>query len=74
MSAIETQDLDTTPLAQIDVSRPELFQNDTWHPWFARLRQESPVHYLEDRKWPLLVRYQPSVDQRSGCKQHRILL
>ena len=45
MSAIETQDLDTTLLAQIDVSRPELFQNDTWHPWFARLRQESPVHY-----------------------------
>ena len=50
MSAIETQDLDTTPLAQIDVSRPELFQNDTWHPWFARLRQESPVHYLEDSR------------------------
>ena len=50
MSAIETQDLDTTPLALIDVSRPELFQNDTWHPWFARLRQESPVHYLEDSR------------------------
>ncbi|MGV0035882.1 MAG: cytochrome P450 [Candidatus Azotimanducaceae bacterium WSBS_2022_MAG_OTU7] len=39
---------DATPLAEIDVSRPELFQNDTWQPWFARLRQEAPVHYLED--------------------------
>ena len=50
MSTIETQQLDTTPLAQIDVSRPELFQNDTWHPWFARLRQEAPVHYLENSR------------------------
>ena len=34
-------------LEEIDVSRPELFQNDTWHPWFARLRRDAPVHYLE---------------------------
>ncbi len=39
---------DATPLEEIDVSRPELFQNDTWQPWFARLRKEAPVHYLED--------------------------
>jgi len=39
---------DATPLEQIDVSRPELFQNDTWQPWFARLRKEAPVHFLED--------------------------
>ena len=38
----------SVPLEDIDVSRPELFQNDTWHPWFARLRNEAPVHYLED--------------------------
>ena len=37
-----------TPLADIDVSRPELFQKDCWQPWFARLRQEAPVHYLAD--------------------------
>jgi len=37
-----------TPLDEIDVSRPELFQNDTWQPWFARLREEAPVHYLAD--------------------------
>ena len=34
-------------LEEIDVSRPELFQNDTWRPWFSRLRREAPVHYLE---------------------------
>ena len=33
-------------LEEIDVSRPALFQNDTWHPWFARLRRDAPVHYL----------------------------
>jgi len=40
--------VDATPLAEIDVSRPELFKNDTWRPWFARLRKEAPVHYLAD--------------------------
>ena len=38
-------DVSSTPLDQIDVSRPELFQNDNWHPWFARLRNEAPVHF-----------------------------
>ncbi len=46
-SAIET-DVSSVPLDEIDVSRPELFQNDTWQPWFARLRKEAPVHYLAD--------------------------
>lgn len=36
------------PLNKIDVSLPELFLNDTWQPWFARLRKEAPVHYLDD--------------------------
>ncbi len=40
--------VDATPLDEIDVSRPERFQNDTWRPWFARLRREAPVHYLAD--------------------------
>ena len=39
--------VDAVPLEEIDVSRPELFQNDTWRPWFARLRREAPVHYLK---------------------------
>ncbi|MCZ6640185.1 MAG: cytochrome P450 [Gammaproteobacteria bacterium] len=42
--------VDDVPLEEIDVSRPELFQNDTWRPWFARLRREAPVHYLNDSK------------------------
>ena len=40
--------VDAVPLEEIDVSRPELFQKDTWRPWFARLRREAPVHYLAD--------------------------
>ena len=35
-------------LSEIDVSRPELFKNDLWQPWFERLRRDAPVHYLED--------------------------
>ena len=40
-----TQQIQDVPLEEIDVSRPELFKNDTWRPWFARLRAEAPVHY-----------------------------
>lgn len=36
------------PLDKIDVSRPEIFLNDNWQPWFERLRKEAPVHYLAD--------------------------
>ncbi len=43
-----SDDVASTPLEEIDVSRPELFKNDTWQPWFARLREEAPVHYLSD--------------------------
>ena len=43
-------DVDSTPLEEIDVSRPDLFGTDTWQPWFARLRREAPVHYLADSK------------------------
>ena len=40
--------LATDPLADLDpldVSRPELYRDDTWHEPFARLRAESPIHY-----------------------------
>jgi cytochrome P450 len=37
----------STPLDQIDVSNPHLYQDDTWRPYFARLRQEDPVHWCE---------------------------
>jgi cytochrome P450 len=36
------------PLDQIDVSNPELFQQDVWGPYFRRLRRDAPVHYCGD--------------------------
>ena len=38
----------SVPLSEIDVSKPDLFRDDTWRPWFDRLRKEAPVHYLAD--------------------------
>lgn len=35
----------TVPLAEIDVSRPELMQADAHWGFFERLRKEDPVHY-----------------------------
>ncbi len=35
----------TTPLGEIDVSDPRLYEQDAWRPYFARLRREDPVHY-----------------------------
>ena len=48
MNTTVDKDINTVPLQSIDVSRPELFKNDLWQPWFARLRSEAPVHYLAD--------------------------
>jgi cytochrome P450 len=48
MSTAVNQDVESTPLEEIDVSRPELFGTDSWQPWFASLRREAPVHYLAD--------------------------
>ena len=36
------------PIERIDVSDPHLYQDDTWHPYFQRLRQEDPVHWCEN--------------------------
>jgi cytochrome P450 len=38
----------TTPLEKFDVSNPNLYQTDSWYPWFERLRREDPVHYVPD--------------------------
>ena len=38
----------SSPLADIDVSRAELYGDDSWRPYFARLRHEDPVHYCRD--------------------------
>ncbi|PTL59577.1 cytochrome P450 [Paraconexibacter algicola] len=36
------------PLAEIDVSNPFMNRQGKWYPYFARLREEAPVHYLAD--------------------------
>ena len=41
----------SVPLADIDVSRPELFQTDTLWPYFERLRAEDPIHYCADSQF-----------------------
>lgn len=41
------EDAYATPIEQIDVSNPHLYQNDTWRPYFERLRREDPVHWCE---------------------------
>ena len=48
MSEAPILDIDGTPLAQIDVSDAGLYANDSWQPWFARLRAEAPVHYCAE--------------------------
>lgn len=35
---------DAVALIDLDVSSPSLFQQDTWAPYFSRLRREQPVH------------------------------
>ena len=35
------------PIDRIDMSDPSLYQHDLHEPFFARLRDEAPVHYLE---------------------------
>ena len=45
MSEASQPSVGNIPLDQMDVSDPNLFGNDTWQPWFTRLRSESPVHY-----------------------------
>ncbi len=39
---------ESLPLEAIDVSDPALYQQDSWQPYFARLRREDPVHYVPD--------------------------
>jgi len=39
-----------TPLEDINVAQPELFQNNTFWPYFERLRKEAPVHYCREHE------------------------
>ena len=44
-------DVDSIPLDAIDVSDPQLYQDDAWHPYFERLRREDPVHYCPQSRY-----------------------
>ena len=51
MSQVQIQpeiSVDDIPLDKIDVSDPALYQNDSFYPYFKRLRREEPVHYCAD--------------------------
>ena len=39
------------PLDAIDVSDPQIYQDDRWYPLFARLRREDPVHYCPESRY-----------------------
>ena len=43
--AAAVQDAKNIPLDAIDVSRLDLWSNDTHWPYFERLRREDPIHY-----------------------------
>ncbi len=57
------EEVNQIPLAELDVSQASLFEKDSWRPYFARLRREAPVHFLEESlngpfwsvtNWPLI--------------------
>ena len=40
-----------TPLAEIDMTEPELFRTNSHWPYFERLRNEAPVHYCANARF-----------------------
>ncbi len=44
----ELPDASEINLAQLDVSDPRLYQRGVWGDYFKRLRDEDPVHYIQD--------------------------
>ena len=44
----EVLDPYSIPLDDIDVSDPQLYENDAHWPYFERLRKEAPIHYCKD--------------------------
>ena len=44
--AIAHRDPWSMPIEDIDVSNPYLYQEDTWGGFFARLRRDDPVHFV----------------------------
>ncbi|MEE2916172.1 cytochrome P450 [Sphingomonas ginsenosidimutans] len=58
----------TAPADPFDVSRPELYRDDTWHEPFRRLRAKAPVHKVVDSDfgpyWSVST-YKPIVEVES---------
>jgi cytochrome P450 len=50
-TVVHAADAWSLPIDAIDVSDPALYQTDTWQPWFARLRQDAPVHWQPAGKY-----------------------
>ena len=51
VNADPARDAWSIPLDSIDVSDPQLYQDEAWQPYFERLRQEAPVHYCADSRY-----------------------
>src|SRR5437667_1016635 len=47
----QLQDAYSIPLEAIDVSDPQLYQDDTYYPYFERLRREDPVHWCPESRY-----------------------
>src|SRR3954467_10078483 len=45
------QDAATRPLGSFDVSDPALYRDQTYFPYFARLRVEDPVHHCPESRF-----------------------
>ena len=41
-------DVTTLALDEVDLSNPFLYRQGEWGPYFKRLRDEAPVHYLKN--------------------------
>ncbi|KAB7740818.1 cytochrome P450 [Parvibaculum sedimenti] len=48
VAALAAEGAYALPLDKIDVSNPDLYQNDTIEAYFKRLRAEDPVHYCAE--------------------------
>src|SRR6201981_912059 len=51
VNAEAREDAYSQPLDSIDVSVPELYQDDVYQPYFERLRREDAGHYCADSKF-----------------------
>ena len=48
---MQLHDAHSIALDAIDVSDPQLYQDDTWYPYFERLRREAPVHWCRESQY-----------------------